>query len=198
MKNDKKPTANPLVVLREEFDDWAILFDPDTGTGFGLNPSGVYVWKNLDGEKSIDEMLKALHRDAQDVPEGAGAQISEFVEDLVKHGLAGYELEQIHERKEHLSPCRTHVPEKPGDAMKFTYETPKLINLIGDQPAQGAYCKTGHTADPGCVGGGTNYCCSPGSSASSGGCGQGACASLCTANGAAPGTCAPFGSGLGS
>ena len=26
MKNDKKPIANPYVVLREEFDDWAVLF----------------------------------------------------------------------------------------------------------------------------------------------------------------------------
>jgi hypothetical protein len=28
----KNPIANPLIVLREEFDDWAILFDPDTGS----------------------------------------------------------------------------------------------------------------------------------------------------------------------
>ena len=33
-----KPVANSLVVLREEFDDWAVLFDPDTGSGFGINP----------------------------------------------------------------------------------------------------------------------------------------------------------------
>ena len=33
----EKPIANPLIVLREEFDDWAILFDPDTGDAFGLN-----------------------------------------------------------------------------------------------------------------------------------------------------------------
>jgi hypothetical protein len=29
-----------LVLLREEFDDWAVLYDPDTGYGFGLNPTG--------------------------------------------------------------------------------------------------------------------------------------------------------------
>jgi hypothetical protein len=49
-------------VLREEFDDWAVLFDPDTGHGFGLNPAGVYVWKLLNGERTIDGICKTLRR----------------------------------------------------------------------------------------------------------------------------------------
>ena len=31
VKSGELPLANPLVVLREEFDGWAVLFDPDTG-----------------------------------------------------------------------------------------------------------------------------------------------------------------------
>ena len=54
MKNTEKPTANPDVVLREEFDDWAILFNPDTGRGFGLNPTGVYLWKIFDGKSTTE------------------------------------------------------------------------------------------------------------------------------------------------
>ena len=72
MEPHDKPIANPLVVLREEFDDWAILFDPDTGNAFGLNPTGVYLWKLLDGEHSIDEMLQSLRQEAEEVPEEAG------------------------------------------------------------------------------------------------------------------------------
>jgi len=30
MNQIDKPIANPIVLLREEFDDWAILFNPDT------------------------------------------------------------------------------------------------------------------------------------------------------------------------
>jgi hypothetical protein len=30
MELTDKPIANPVVVLREKFDDWAILFNPDT------------------------------------------------------------------------------------------------------------------------------------------------------------------------
>jgi hypothetical protein len=33
IKNGDKPIANPYVMLREEFDDWAVLFNPDTGRG---------------------------------------------------------------------------------------------------------------------------------------------------------------------
>lgn len=87
-----KPVANPLVVLREEFDDWAILFDPDTGNAFGLNPTGVYLWKLLDGKHSLDEMLHSLQRDAEDVPAEAGEHIQDFIADLTKRGLAGREV----------------------------------------------------------------------------------------------------------
>jgi SynChlorMet cassette protein ScmD len=79
-------------VLREEFDDWAILFDPDTGDAFGLSPTGVYLWKLLDGQHSIDDMLEALRRDAQDVPAEAGDHVGEFLADLTKRGLVGYEV----------------------------------------------------------------------------------------------------------
>ena len=54
MKNGHKPIRSPHVILRQEFDDWAILFDLDTGYGFGLNPTGVYLWKLLDGEHTVD------------------------------------------------------------------------------------------------------------------------------------------------
>ena len=89
MKADKKPIANPLIILREEFDDWAVLFDPDTGNGFGLSPTGVYVWKLLDGKHTIDEMVKTLRGDADDVPQETGEHLAAFVEELAAQGLAG-------------------------------------------------------------------------------------------------------------
>ncbi|MFZ2088044.1 MAG: SynChlorMet cassette protein ScmD [Desulfobaccales bacterium] len=86
-----KPIANPLVVLREEFDDWAILFDPDTGHAFGLNPIGVFVWRCLDGKHTIPDILSELETSCQDVPKEAGDHVREFVDNLLKNGLAGYE-----------------------------------------------------------------------------------------------------------
>ena len=49
MSRADRPIANPLSVLREEFDDWALLFDPDSGKVVGLNPVSVFIWKRLDG-----------------------------------------------------------------------------------------------------------------------------------------------------
>ena len=92
LQNDK-PVANPLVVLREEFDDWAILFDPDTGNAFGLNPTGVYLWKLLDGTHTLDDMLVRLRESADEVPDEASDHVSEFVEELTKRGLAGREVQ---------------------------------------------------------------------------------------------------------
>ncbi len=37
MAHDPLPVANPSIVFREEFDDWALLFDPDTSESYGIN-----------------------------------------------------------------------------------------------------------------------------------------------------------------
>lgn len=80
------------MVLREEFDDWAVLFDPDSGDAFGMNPIGVFVWKRLDGSHTRDDILKELHTECDNVPDDAGPHITEFIEDLVRRGFAGYEV----------------------------------------------------------------------------------------------------------
>lgn len=94
MTDDRKPIANPLIVLREEFDDWAILFDPDTGNAFGLNPVGVFVWKLLDGEHALVDILREMQANMEDVSPDTDSHIELFVQDLVKQGLAGYEVER--------------------------------------------------------------------------------------------------------
>ena len=92
MSQANNPIANPLIVLREEFDDWAILFDPDTGDAFGLNPIGVYIWKRLDGNHSAEDILQDLREGYEDVPEEVEGDLQEFIDHLVQRGLAGYEI----------------------------------------------------------------------------------------------------------
>jgi SynChlorMet cassette protein ScmD len=92
-KSDK-PVANALVVLREEFDDWAVLFDPDTGSGFGINPIGVAIWKLLDGQHSVEDILKELHDRCENVPDEAEQHVRDFIQSLVGRGLAGYALQR--------------------------------------------------------------------------------------------------------
>jgi len=92
MEPPTKPIANPLIVLREEFDDWAILFDPDTGDGFGLNPVSVFIWKHLDGNHTAQDILRELNETCEDVPENAEQEIKDFIEELEKKGYVGDKL----------------------------------------------------------------------------------------------------------
>jgi SynChlorMet cassette protein ScmD len=103
MAGKGNPIANPLLVLREEFDDWAVLFDPDSGVACGVNPVGVFVWKRLDGSHTEWDILQELKENCENVPENAADHIADFVQDLVLRGFAGYELgefdnHEMHER----------------------------------------------------------------------------------------------------
>jgi len=95
MSPSDRPLANPGIVLREEFDDWAILFDPDTGKAFGINPVSVFIWKRLDGQRTVDDIHKELQENCNNVPEAAEDHIREFIQELVEKGYAGYEVQQV-------------------------------------------------------------------------------------------------------
>jgi SynChlorMet cassette protein ScmD len=81
--------ANPSVVLREESDDWAVLFDPDTGESFAVDPVGVFIWKRLDGRHAFEDIMADLHQKIEQVPEAAQEDCMEFLDDLVKRGFTG-------------------------------------------------------------------------------------------------------------
>lgn len=82
--------ANPVIVLREEFDDWAVLFDPDSSQSYGLNPVSVFIYKRLDGKHSFGDIMKELREACPDAPEDAEGIVQNFLDDLVDKGLAGY------------------------------------------------------------------------------------------------------------
>jgi SynChlorMet cassette protein ScmD len=193
-KEDDKPVTNPLVVLREEFDDWAVLFNPDAAVGFGgfgLNPTGVYVWKLLDGEHSIDELVEKLRHRAEDVPKDAIVHMKVFVHALVAGGLAAYgDTGFYREEGSHalLAPLNEVKP--------FTYEPPELVNLSKGLAAQGACgnhgsqlgvnCTTGNAAAGCCISGscGTDNgsCCTGFCGTPPPCCGCGNCQSYCDFN----------------
>jgi SynChlorMet cassette protein ScmD len=82
----KKYVVNPLIVLREEFDDWAVLFDPDTGYAHGVDPTGVFIWKQLEAQHSVDDIINGLQNNFDEVPENAKKEVNEFLNDLKEHG----------------------------------------------------------------------------------------------------------------
>lgn len=90
MNIEKKYIVNPLIVLREEFDDWAVLFDPDTGNAHGLDPTGVFIWKQIDGKHDIDEIVKGLHDNFDEVPDDAKKEVETFISGLEEKGYITY------------------------------------------------------------------------------------------------------------
>ena len=85
------PMANPMVVFREEFDDWAVLFDPDSGESYGLDPVSAFIWKKLDGKHSIKSILNNLEKECEGgIPKDAPKHLQEFLDDLKGRGLIGY------------------------------------------------------------------------------------------------------------
>ena len=94
MNKTDRPVANPIVVLREEFDDWAVLFNPDTADAVGINPVGVAVWKELDGKRSLEEIVSEIKDNFEGVPDAALEEIGLLIEKLAEQGFVGYELKQ--------------------------------------------------------------------------------------------------------
>jgi SynChlorMet cassette protein ScmD len=88
----EKPIANPDILLREEFDDWALLFNPNTGKGFGINPVGVFVWKLLDGKHGVNDIVEEVRKNFKNVPDNVDEEVKRFIAALSENGLLVYEL----------------------------------------------------------------------------------------------------------
>lgn len=80
---------NPNLVLRVEDDDCALLFDPDNGTVQMMNSTAVEVWQQLDGKRSLQEVVGRLDELYEGIDEAAVGQILALVENLSELGAVG-------------------------------------------------------------------------------------------------------------
>jgi hypothetical protein len=81
--------VNPNLVLREEDDDCALLFDPDKGSVQLLNRSAVEIWKRLDGQRSLKEILTSLEEVFDGVDPAAEKQVLDLARSLAELGAIG-------------------------------------------------------------------------------------------------------------
>ena len=91
MSQPARPTTNPVVVLREEFDDWAILFNPDSADVVGINPIGVAIWKLMDGRRTLRDIADQVRTRFADAPDSTDDEVAAFVDDLCEQGFVGYD-----------------------------------------------------------------------------------------------------------
>jgi SynChlorMet cassette protein ScmD len=79
-----KPIASPEVVLREEFDDWAVLFHPLTAEAIGTGPVGVAIWKLRDGQLTLAQVAAEIEARCEDAPDTVLEDTLAFVDDLAR------------------------------------------------------------------------------------------------------------------
>lgn len=94
MKKTDRPIANPVAVLREEFDDWAVLFDPDSASAVGINPVGVAIWKQLNGKRDVEEICSVIRDSFEVTPDTVHEEIVSFLDALIERGFVGLELKR--------------------------------------------------------------------------------------------------------
>ena len=81
---------NPDVVLREEDEDGALIFNPDTNQIKVINPTGLFIWQQCDGSKSLEGVVSAVQETFDEVPgDEVQDQVKIFIDGLVGTGFIG-------------------------------------------------------------------------------------------------------------
>jgi hypothetical protein len=83
MIDPQRYQADPVVSCRDEGDDGAILFNPDTDDTAVLNPSGRALWAQLAQPCTADELAAHLTATYEGVtPEQAAQDVAAFLQQL--------------------------------------------------------------------------------------------------------------------
>lgn len=80
---------SPSFVFREEDDDAALLFDPDTGAVRVLNATAVAVWQRLDGKRDLRRVVADLREEFDGIDAAAEQQVAELLRGLLAMGAVG-------------------------------------------------------------------------------------------------------------
>ena len=86
---ESRLATNPNLVLRVEDDDCGLLFDPDSGTVQMMNETAIDVWRQLDGRRSLREILDGLQQVYSEFPPEAEQQVLRLVRQLAELGAVG-------------------------------------------------------------------------------------------------------------
>ncbi len=81
---------NPDIVLREEDEDGALLFNPGTNQVRVINLTGLFIWQHCDGQSKLEEILEAMLEAFEDVPANqVGQHVQEFLDGRLRSGFIG-------------------------------------------------------------------------------------------------------------
>ena len=81
---------NPDVVLREEDEDGALLFNPDTNQIKVLNSTGLFIWQLCDGTNDLPSIVTAMRESFDAVPgDQVTSHVTEFIDEMTATGFIG-------------------------------------------------------------------------------------------------------------
>lgn len=81
---------NSDVVLREEDQDGALLFNPDTNRVELLNSTGLFIWQQCKSAVTMGDLVAKVKKAFDEVPEDQVAEdVQKFVEGLLSSGFLG-------------------------------------------------------------------------------------------------------------
>jgi len=81
---------NPDVSLREEDEEGALLFNPDTNQVKVLNNTAICIWKLCNGQNNIQFFIETIKGEFDQVPDDLIAQhIQNYLDELMESGFIG-------------------------------------------------------------------------------------------------------------
>jgi hypothetical protein len=81
---------NPDVVVHEEDEDGALVFNPDNDQVKVLNRTGFFIWRLCDGTNDLDGMIIAVNNAyAGAAGHQVARQVASFIDEMVRSGFVG-------------------------------------------------------------------------------------------------------------
>jgi hypothetical protein len=77
----------PQIIIRQENDNFALLYNPDTANTFVLDPVSLFVCQHLNGSLSLPQIIQSCREIFSDIPPDALDQVKHFVQTLVDREL---------------------------------------------------------------------------------------------------------------
>ena len=74
------------VELKQEYDDWGILFNTETNQGIVVNLVGMMIWEALGEGNDLAGITSSLEKEFEDAPDSLAEDVQEFLNQLVRAG----------------------------------------------------------------------------------------------------------------
>jgi hypothetical protein len=78
---------NNNVALKQEYEDWGILFHHETNQGIVVNQVGMMIWEALGDGNDLAAIVAIIENEFEDAPATLADDVREFLEALIRAGF---------------------------------------------------------------------------------------------------------------